>query len=150
MRGIWQPQIRGHSCQLQHIIVINLLNNLDERVNLFSLWKTGINWIQINSFIAKGEFDQTKKTSKSWTKPKGETTQMKGLDEYFVMAVFTLLLNRVCVFANFMFNLNQRNMAMKGLKRSVKSTVKLVSFCILWEKYWANRAGQATDCSMDD
>ena len=86
MRGIWQPQIRGHSCQLQHIIVINLLNNLDERVNLFSLWKTGINWIQINSFIAKGEFDQTKKTSKSWTKPKGETTQMKGLDEYFVMA----------------------------------------------------------------
>ena len=56
---------------------------------------------------------------------------MKGLDEYFVMAVFTLLLNRVCVFANFMFNLNQRNMAMKGLKRSVKSTVKLVSFCIL-------------------
>ena len=35
---------------------------------------------------------------------------MKALDVYFLMVVFTLLLNRVHVFANFMFNLN-----MKGL-----------------------------------
>ena len=32
---------------------------------------------------------------------------MKALDEYFLMVVFTLLLNRVRVFANFMFK--QRN-----------------------------------------
>ena len=32
---------------------------------------------------------------------------MKVLDEYFLMVVFTLLLNRVHVFANFIFNLNR-------------------------------------------
>ena len=32
---------------------------------------------------------------------------MKALDEYFLMVVFTLLLNTVHVFANFMFNLNR-------------------------------------------
>ena len=42
------------------------------------------------------------------TKPKGVTTQMKALDEYFLMVVLTLLLNRVHVFANFIrFNLNR-------------------------------------------
>ena len=40
-------------------------------------------------------------------KSKGVTTQMKALDEYFLMAVFTLLLNRVDVFAIFMFNLDR-------------------------------------------
>ena len=40
-------------------------------------------------------------------KPKGVTTQMKALDEYFLMVVFMLLLNRVRVFADFMFNLNR-------------------------------------------
>ena len=40
-------------------------------------------------------------------KPKGVTTQMKALDEYFSMVVVTLLLNRVHVFANFMFNLDR-------------------------------------------
>ena len=35
-----------------------------------------------------------------------KTTQMKALGEYFLMVVFTLLLNRVHVFAIFMFNLN--------------------------------------------
>ena len=34
-------------------------------------------------------------------KPKGVTTQMKTVNEYFLMVVFTLLLNRVHVFANF-------------------------------------------------
>ena len=33
------------------------------------------------------------------TKPTGVITQMKALGEYFLMAVFTLLLNRVNVFA---------------------------------------------------
>ena len=32
------------------------------------------------------------------TKPKGVTTQMKVIDEYFLMVVFVLLLNRVHVF----------------------------------------------------
>ena len=41
-------------------------------------------------------------------KPKGVTTRMKALDEYFLMVVLTLLLNRVHVFANFIrFNLNR-------------------------------------------
>ena len=40
-------------------------------------------------------------------KPKGVTTQMKALNEDFLMVVLTLLLNRVCVFANFMFNLDR-------------------------------------------
>ena len=33
---------------------------------------------------------------------------MKALDEYFLMVVFTLLLNRVHVFAIFMFNLDDK------------------------------------------
>ena len=37
------------------------------------------------------------------TKPKGVTTQMKALNEYVLMVVFTSLLNRLHVFANFMF-----------------------------------------------
>ena len=32
---------------------------------------------------------------------------MKALSEYFLMVVFTLLLSKVHVFANFMFNLNR-------------------------------------------
>ena len=32
---------------------------------------------------------------------------MKALDEYFLMVVFTLLLNGVHVFANFLFNLDR-------------------------------------------
>ena len=40
-------------------------------------------------------------------KPKGVTTQMKALDEYFLMVVFTLLLNRVHVFTISMFNLDR-------------------------------------------
>ena len=50
-------------------------------------------------------------------KSKGVTTQIKALDEYFLMVVFTLLLNNVDVLANFMFNLqSQRNMPVKELK----------------------------------
>ena len=47
-------------------------------------------------------------------KPKGVTTQMKALDEYFLMVVFTLLLNTVNVFANFMFNMNRETWQCKG------------------------------------
>ena len=32
---------------------------------------------------------------------------MKALDEYFLVVVFTLLLNKVHVFTNFIFNLNR-------------------------------------------
>ena len=48
-------------------------------------------------------------------KPKGVTTQMKALDEYFLMVVFMLLLNRVHILANFMFNLDRETMATTGL-----------------------------------
>ena len=40
-------------------------------------------------------------------KPKCVTTQMKALDEYFLMVVFTLLLSRGHVLAIFMFNLDR-------------------------------------------
>ena len=43
---------------------------------------------------------------------------MKALDEYFLMVVFTLLLNRVHVFANFIFNLNRETWQWKGYKDS--------------------------------
>ena len=39
-------------------------------------------------------------------KSKGVTTQMKALDEYFSTVVLILLLDKVHVFANFMFNLD--------------------------------------------
>ena len=41
---------------------------------------------------------------------------MKALDEYFLIMVFTLLLNKLYVFLIFMFNSEQRNMAVKGFK----------------------------------
>ena len=34
-------------------------------------------------------------------KPKGVTTEMKALDEFFLVVVFMLLLNKVHVFAKF-------------------------------------------------
>ena len=40
---------------------------------------------------------------------------MKALNEYFLMVVFTLLLNKVHVFATFMFNLDSETMAPKAL-----------------------------------
>ena len=46
-------------------------------------------------------------------KPKGVTTQMKALDEYFLMAVFALLLDSVHVSANFVSFAEQTNMAVK-------------------------------------
>ena len=47
---------------------------------------------------------------------KGLTTQMKALDEYFLMVLFMLLLNTVHVFAIFMSNLDRETMAVKELK----------------------------------
>ena len=49
-------------------------------------------------------------------KPKCVTTQTKALNEYFLMVLFTLLLNRLNVFCKF----EQRNMAVKGLKKHVE------------------------------
>ena len=53
---------------------------------------------------------------------------MKALDEYFLMVVFTLLLNRDHVFAIFMFNLDRETKAVKGLTDLVvsKTISKLV------------------------
>ena len=42
-------------------------------------------------------------------KPNGVTTQMKALDEYFLMVVLTLLLDRVHVFAKFVFNWTEKH-----------------------------------------
>ena len=47
------------------------------------------------------------------TKFKSVTTQMKALNEYFLIVLFILLLNKVHVFAIFMFNFN-RETAVKG------------------------------------
>ena len=47
-------------------------------------------------------------------KPKGVTTQIKVLDEFFLMVVFMLLLNGVSVFANFMFSLDREIWQQKG------------------------------------
>ena len=47
----------------------------------------------------------------------GVTTQMKALDECFLMVVFTLLMNRDNVFINFMFHLNRETVAVNGLVR---------------------------------
>ena len=48
------------------------------------------------------------------TKSKGVTTQMKALDEYFLMVVFMLLFNGVHDFANFMFNFDRETWQWKG------------------------------------
>ena len=40
-------------------------------------------------------------------KSQGVTTQMKALDDYFLMVIFTLLLDRLHVFTVFMFNLDR-------------------------------------------
>ena len=40
-------------------------------------------------------------------KPKGVTTQMKSLAEYFLMVLFISFLSRVHIFAVFMFNLDR-------------------------------------------
>ena len=67
-----------------------------------------------NPFAAKGEyFYEDKKTSNSGNlqQNRSVTTQMKALNENFLMEVFTLLLNRVHVFA-----ICNSNMAVRGSK----------------------------------
>ena len=55
-----------------------------------------------------GEGRISEKYSRKKMKPKGVTSQMKAIDEYFLMVLLTLLPNRVHVFfANFRFNLNR-------------------------------------------
>ena len=61
--------------------------------------------------------------------PKGVTTQMKALDEYFLMVVFPLLLNRVHVFAIFMFNLDREMQQCKSYKHSISHKI-LHKYCI--------------------
>ena len=58
---------------------------------------------------------------------KGVTTQMKALDEYFLMEVFMLLLNKFYVFANFMFNLNRETLKLKGLIHNKKHPLYPIS-----------------------
>ena len=58
-------------------------------------------------------------------KPKSVTTQMKALDEYFLMVVFTLLLNTVHVFVNFMFNLALKGYYVCHFPISIPTRLKL-------------------------
>ena len=44
-------------------------------------------------------------------------SQIKALNEYFLMVVFMLLLKGVHVFANFMFNLNRQKLQEEGQGR---------------------------------
>ena len=56
-------------------------------------------------------------------KSKGVTTQMKALNEYFLIVLFVLLLNKVHVFAIFMFNFNKET-AVKMVKPGLSSWYK--------------------------
>ena len=67
------------------------------------------------------------------SKPKGVTAQMKALSEYFLLVVFTLLLNRLHVFANFIFNLDRETCQGKRL------IVKHSPF-----RVWVGKLGAAT------
>ena len=69
---------------------------------------------RINTFTVKGEFDEKFLNPK----PKGVITQMKALDECFLVVVFPLLLNGVHVCGNFMFNLNRGTWTVKGRLRA--------------------------------
>ena len=64
-----------------------------------------------NQNVPKGNLSKPRKL----LKPKGVTTQMKALNEYFLMAVFTLLLSRVHICANCMFNLNRETSVRNNL-----------------------------------
>ena len=64
-------------------------------------------------------------------KSKGVTTQMKALEKYFLMVVFTLLLNRVHVFAIVVFNLDRKSLTVKGLNVIVVSSEET----LLWLFY---------------
>ena len=59
---------------------------------------------------------------------------MKALDEYFLLAVFTLLLSRGHGFANFMDKFGQRKMVVKGLTKECPEELKTKSHNI--EVFW--------------
>ena len=64
-------------------------------------------------------------------KPKGVTTQMKALDEYFLVVVFKLLLNRVHVYADLCLIWTQKRgceriKSANHLMRSLKSRNKTI------------------------
>ena len=46
--------------------------------------------------------------------PKGVTIQMKALNEFFLMVVLTLLLNKIHVFVNFLFHLKRETSDWNG------------------------------------
>ena len=73
-------------------------------------------------------------------KPKGVTTQTKALGECFLMVVFTLLLNRVHVFENVMFNLKIEK---HGSERATKTNHSLYCTEIApYEGSWQIGRGQ--------
>ena len=69
---------------------------------------TGHTWSSSCSTLSlpKANLIKSRKLLNYPTEPKSVTTQMKALKEYFLMVVFTFLLDRVHVFTIFMFNLN--------------------------------------------
>ena len=63
---------------------------------------------------------------------------MKALHEYFLMVVFTLLLNRVRVFANVMFNLNRETWQWKFKGRETRRESEKILYHrgYWWAEYW--------------
>ena len=49
---------------------------------------------------------------------------MKALDEYFLMVVFTLLLNKLHVFAIYIFSFERKNMAAQTKDADFNSLIK--------------------------
>ena len=66
---------------------------------------------------------------------------MKALDEYFLIVVFTLLLNRVHVFVNFMFNMSRETWQSKG--KTVRYKTLTVILCVF--KVVSNNSSDFTD-----
>ena len=54
------------------------------------------------------------------------TTQMKAVDYYFLLVVFTLLLNAVLSFATFMFNLDRKHGSerVKGISQNTHTILQ--------------------------
>ena len=64
-----------------------------------------------------------------------ETTQMKALDEYFLMVVFTLLLNRVHDFTHFMFNLNRETWQWTVKGKEPGMNLRIIAY-LDWHDAW--------------
>ena len=101
LKGLEDRMLQGLFCQfpllweLQYTRYSNhTMHWCDHHVLWMCTWTVSL-------FTCLTNLTKPRKHTKSCpTESKGVTTQMKALDEYFVMVVFKLLLNRVHIFAN--------------------------------------------------